>query len=304
MKHLIMWSISLAFVFVFPGWKDSHGAEPIQVFVSVLPQKYFVEKIGSHLVNVSVMVLPGANPHSYEPKPDQMRAISKAMVYFTIGVPFETVWLGRIASSNKKMLIVHTDTGIQKIPMKAHHQHEPVARGTGDPPKPPETGRSHAPDPHVWTSPPEVKVIAANIRKALEEIDPVNAAFYRTNYEEFLKEINSIDSELKEIFQGKSGLGFMVYHPAWGYLARTYGLEEIPIELEGKEPKPAQLKGLIQEARRRNVRVIFVQPQFSKKSAETIAKAIDGEVVSADPLHPDWAANLREQAGRFRKALR
>jgi zinc transport system substrate-binding protein len=273
-----------------------YGEGPLPVCVSILPQKYFVEKIGGSLVHVSVMVPPGANPHLYEPKPGQMAALEKMKIYFAIGVTFEDAWLPRFAAINPKMKIVHTEEGIQKIAMETH---PPGEKGTGEP-----HDHQGTKDPHVWLSPPEVKIQARNILRALQEVDPSNKAVYEQNFEAFEKEIDALDEELRKIFAGKRGMKFMVFHPSWGYFARAYGLTQVPVELEGKEPKPGQLKALIELARRDGIKVIFVQPQFSARSAEIIAKAIDGQVVYADPLSPDWSSNLRHQAEKFKAALR
>jgi len=286
------------FLLLCAGLRSTPAAagEPIPVFVSIPPQKYFVEKIGGSLVNVSVMVPPGANPHIYEPRPNQMTALSKSRIYFAIGVSFETVWLPKFAKLNPQIRIVHTDKGIDKIAMVDHrhkertkHTHRDDAHG--------------ALDPHVWVSPPEVKIIARNILEALLEIDPANSLTYKSNHDAFIIEIEELDRDLKKIFSDKKGLKFMVYHPGWGYFARAYGLEQVPVEVEGKEPKPEQLKALIEHSRKDGIKVIFVQPQFSIKSAEVIAKAIGGQVIFADNLSQDWERNLRDQAEKFKQAL-
>jgi zinc transport system substrate-binding protein len=280
------------------------AGEPIPVFVSIPPQKYFVEKIGGRLVQVSVMAPPGANPHLYEPRPTQMTALSKSTIYFAIGVTFETVWLPKFAKLNPHMQIVHTDKGVDKMAMVAHHHQE--EGGVGDMGREKEAHKEEAPgslDPHVWVAPPEVRIIARNILDALVETDPSNSLTYQSNHEAFLKEIDKLDKDLTEIFKGKKGLKFMVYHPAWGYFARAYGLEQVPVEIEGKEPKPEQLRALITQSRKDGIKVIFVQPQFSTKSAETIARAIDGQVIAADNLREDWEKNLRVQAQKFKQAL-
>jgi zinc transport system substrate-binding protein len=282
----------------------SSGAEPIPVFVSIVPQKYFVEKIGKGLVDVSVMVPPAYNPHIYEPKPNQMVALSKARIYFAIGITFEDAWLGKFAAINAKMRIVHTEAGVEKIPMLSHYPHE-VLEDEGEQKAKDEHEDEHGTmDPHVWLSPPEAKIIAKNILRALQETDPTNSSTYEENTMRFLEEIERLDSELRSIFAGKKGMKFMVFHPSWGYFARAYGLEQVPIEIEGKEPKPAQLKNIIEYARKERIKVIFVQPQFSTKNAETIAKAIGGQVVFANPLSSDWGKNLRDQAEKFKAALR
>ncbi len=287
------------------------AAEKVTVFVSILPQKYFVQQIGKDLVDVQVMVQPGASPSIYEPKPRQLVTIAKTNVYFAIGVPFENIWLTKIASSNPKMRVVHTDHGIQKIAMADHHHF-------GEETYHPETGQrpegkhgqdenrhdSGIPDPHIWLSPPLVLIQARTISTALQEVDPDHRAVYEANYKDFISEILALNAELTSIFTGKQGLQFMVFHPAWGYFAQTYGLKQIPVEIQGKNPKPAQLKELIKHAKKHNINVIFVQPQFSAKSAEVIARGIGGQVVFADPLAEDWALNLRNMARKIKAALR
>jgi zinc transport system substrate-binding protein len=302
----IQWFFWIVFLLLWACLGPSLAAavDPIPVFVSIPPQKYFVEKVGGALVNVSVMVPPGANPHVYEPRPGQMTALSKSKIYFAIGVAFETVWLPKFAKLNPQMRVVHTDKGIDKMDMVAHHHEEAKEVKNNARKKHAHKDDAHAAlDPHVWVSPPEVKIIARNILEAILEIDPANHSSYTSNYDAFIKEIEKLDQDLMEIFKDSRGLKFMVYHPAWGYLARTYGLEQVPVEVEGKEPKPEQLKALIEQSRMQGIKVIFVQPQFSTKSAEVIAKAIGGQVVFADNLREDWERNLRVQAEKFKQAL-
>lgn len=273
----------------------SAGAgEPLGVFVSVLPQKYIVEKIGGKLVDVSIMVPPGAGPATYEPKPQQMVRLAGAKIYFAVGVPFEHVWLPKILEVNPKLYLLHTDSGVERIPMKA----------TGK-----KGGRGNRPsvtkDPHIWLSPPLVMLQARNVLQGLLEVDPANRAVFEDNYRKLIREIVDLDIELGAVFaQTEKGKEFMVFHPAWGYFAKAYGLKQIAVEIEGKEPKPAELQQLINYAKKRQIRVVFVQPQFSGKSAQAIAKAIGGRTAVADPLAADWAENLRQVAERFQAAGR
>jgi zinc transport system substrate-binding protein len=271
--------------------------DKIAVFVSIVPQKFFVEQIGKNLVDVPVMVEPRASPATYEPKPAQMAAISKARIYFSIGVPFEKTWLKKIASVNPGIRIAHTEHGIQKMPMAVHHHDE---------------GKDHEKehldqgvlDPHVWLSPPLVMVQARNILTALQEVDPAHRSNYEANYKAFMAMLIDLDGELRSIFSGKQGLQFMVFHPAWGYFANAYRLKQVPIEIEGKEPKPTQLKKSIDRAREHKIKVVFVQSQFSSKSAEQVAKEIGGQIAFVDPLALKWAENLREVAAKFKAALK
>ena len=292
--------ISLTFLLAMFGYSPALAERTVNVAVSILPQKYFVKKIGGDRVHISVMVLPGANPATYEPKPRQMVSLTKARLYFAIGVPFEANWLKRFADVNPEMKIVATQAGITKIPMKAgghqHHQTKTEYRA--------ETTATDIMDPHIWLSPPLVMVQAKNIRDGLIKADPAGRKVYETHYTAFMEELKDLDLELKKVFQTTGqNLSFMVYHPSWGYFAENYGLEQIPIELEGKKPSPRKLQELIQEARKDSIKVIFVQPQFSEKSAETIANAIGGKVVFADPLAEDWGNNMRDVAEKLKTAL-
>jgi zinc transport system substrate-binding protein len=273
----------------------AQAGKKLAVFVSIPPQKYFLQQIGRQRVDVQVMVQPGASPATYEPKPRQMAAISRTHIYFAIGVPFEKIWLKKIAAANPDMQVVHTDQGIQKIPMAANYAESEQHREKNQP------GEF---DPHIWLSPSLVMIQARTILNALVEIDPDHRAVYETNTKVFLSKLEALDADFKNMFAGKQGFEFLVFHPSWGYFARSYGLQQVPIEIEGKDPKPAQLKALIEHAKKKHINVIFVQPQFSSRSAELVANEIGGHVIFADPLASDWSGNLREVAQKFKVALK
>ncbi len=269
--------------------RPAQAGKKLVVFVSIPPQKYFLQQIGKQRVDVQVMVQPGASPATYEPKPRQMAAISRTHIYFAIGVPFEKTWLKKIAATNPNMQVVHTDHGIPKIPMAAN-----------------QIGSDHHGelDPHIWLSPKLVMIQARTYLNALIKIDPDHRAVYEANTNLFISKLADLDADLKQIFADKQGLQFLVFHPSWGYFARSYGLKQVPVEIEGKDPKPAQLKTLIEHAKKQHINIIFVQPQFSSRSAELVAKEIGGQVIFADPLASDWSVNLREVAAKFKTALR
>lgn len=269
------------------------------MMVSVLPHKYFVERIGGQQVRVSAMVLPGANPAVYEPKPGQMAELSRAALYFAAGVPFETVWLPRFQGINEKMRVVAVGAGIARRRMSAHH-HESDGQGATKS----GAGEATVLDPHIWLSPPLVLLQARNIWKALCETDPAHAASYDANYRAFVDEIVVLDVKIRNTLAPSGpNPSFMVFHPAWGYFAAAYSLRQWPVELEGKEPKAGDLKELIRQAHQRRVRVIFVQPQFSTRSAKIVAEAIGAELIPLDPLSEDWADNLLRAAKDIREAL-
>ncbi len=288
--------VCITVLLLFTSLSRTWAKDELKVIVSIVPQKYFVEKIGGYGVDAFVMVPPGSNPATYEPRPQQMVALTKAKIYFAIGVPFEEVWLKKFASVNPEMKIVHTEDGIEKMPMEAHNYNEKEISHHGD--------HHGTMDPHIWLSPSLVMIQARNIRDALLRVDPDHKDIYQTNYEVFKKELTDIDHKIKELFSDKRArIKFMVYHPSWGYFARAYGLEQISVEIEGKVPKGRDLRQLIQYAGEEEVKVIFVQPQFSTKSAETIAKAIGCRVVLADPLAINWVENLLKVAEEFMSSL-
>jgi zinc transport system substrate-binding protein len=299
------------------------------VFVTVPPQKYFLEKIGGDRISVKIMVPPGANPHTYEPRPRQMTELAGAAAYFTVGDAFDHTWLERILGASPDMAVVHTAEGVEKIPMSGHHGHggheghdhhaaghdhaaethdhgeygghdhsaEADRHDNDD-----HAGHGHdhgALDPHIWLDPALVKIQAANIRDGLSAVDPEGADVYARNTAAFLQELDELDREIRDLLAPT----FLVFHPSWGYFARAYGLTQAPIEVDGKEPSPRDMARIIATGRETGARVVFVQPQFSQKSASVIAAQIDARVVRLDPLAEDWSANLLGAARAFAEAL-
>ena len=264
----------------------------ITVTVSVLPQKYFVERVGGEDVVVNVMVGPGESPHSYEPKPEQMRALSDSALYFLIGVEFEAAWMDRLAGTNPDMRLVDLSADIDKLPMAAH------GHGDEEENEHEEAGEDHENglDPHVWTSPELVKGMAAVIARELGQLNPQRADDYNANLDEFISDIESLQSDIRASLETLESRKFMVFHPAWGYFASEFGLEQIAIEVGGTEPSASQLAALLDEAREEDITVVFAQPEFSTRSAETIAREIGGTVVLISPLEEDWLANLARVA--------
>lgn len=254
------------------------------IVVSIPPQKTFVQKIAKDKAEITVMVEPGNSPHSYEPKPSQMVSISKADLYFSIGVEFEDAWLDRFTSQNPKLKIANMNHEVPKIPMAAH-QHKSAHH----------TPQHHhdTTDPHTWTSPKNVTIMAKNIYQTLAQIDPENEPFYKSNLDIFIKEIQNTDAQIKNALKDvKPKSKFMVFHPSWGYFAHEYDLVQLAVEIEGKNPKPKEIIDIINEAKEENVRVIFTQPEFSDKSAQIIAKETNTLVKKISPLDPNWSQNL------------
>lgn len=270
--------------------------DTLDITVSIVPQKYFVEKIGGDRLSVNVMVKAGAEPATYEPKPQQLKALSEAEGYITIGVPYEKAWMDKIRGSNSRMLIIDSIKGIKKMEMVTHHHDE---------------GENHKNDhndenfdPHLWLSPQLVKIQAENIYEGLIKLDPENEGEYKQNLEQFIIEIDELDQKIRKNLAGIQNGKFIVFHPAWGYFAREYNLTQIPIEIGGVEPSALELGQLITEAKEENIKVIFAQPEFNTKSAETIAKEINGEVLLITPLAVDWSDNLLQVSQTFAKVMK
>lgn len=295
-----------------------YSSQKAQLTVNILPQKYFVQKIVKDKFEINVMVKPGASPHNFEPKPSQMKALAKSKAYFLVGEPSEHAWVERFKPNAKDTLFVDTTLGIEKIPMVAHshhdeeghshshghkhHSHHKHGHKHHDHDEEHEHDHDHEHeedfglDPHTWLDPYSVKIQAKNIYEAILQIDAKNSAFYKANYQEFVKELDSLDEEVKTILAPHKGKAFMVFHPSWGYFAKRYDLEQIPIEIEGKEPKPSELVKLLEEAKEHNIKIVFVSPQFSQKSAKVLSENIGASVVSIDPLSEDWKVNLLKTA--------
>ena len=276
-----------------PGGRDQAEADGLNVAVSILPQRYFVERIGGERVDVSVMVLPGENPATYEPKPEQLAQLRQTDAYISIGVPFEDVWLDRIRSANPEMRVVDGAQGIERLPLEDHH-HDGSTGGAEE--------EIHL-DPHVWTSPRLAKAQAQTIARTLIEMDGAYQATYDANLAAFLADIDSLDQELTATLRPATGKSFLTFHPSWGYLAHDYGLVQIAIEVGGQEPSAREMATLISEAEDADIRVVFTQPEFSTRAAQTIADEIGGEVVLVSPLDPDWLGNMRRVSQAFARAL-
>lgn len=266
------------------------GGPALLAAVTIAPQAYFVNQVAGARVQVLVMVPPGASPHAYEPRPRQLAELSRAAVYFTVGLELERAWLPRFKSANPRLLVVHTEAKVPRVPMLAHREGHHAAGDRGL-------------DPHIWLDPRLVIIQARAIMEGLSRVDPAGREQYRAGFQRFRKRCLDLDRRLRGLLGGLRGRRVLVYHPAWGYFCRAYGLDQVPVEREGKSPGPRQLARLIEQARRARARVIFVQPGFSTRGAEMVARAVGAKVVPLDPLAPDWAENLKRVARAVRKAL-
>ena len=255
-------------IFIYANSKNvnNNTDSKINIIVSILPQIDFVENIGKDKISVSAMIPPGFSPATYDPNIEQLKKLSAADLYIRIGhIPFEKTQMKRLEDLNPKMKVVDSSKGIE----------------------------IYKNDPHIWLSPRLVKIQVENIYLALVEIDPENKDFYEKNKNEYLAKLNDLDLELQNAFSEMQNKKILVFHPAFGYLARDYGFEQIAIEIEGKESSVENLAKIIDTAKKENIKTIFVQKQFSMKNAEAIARQINGSVVPLDPLAESYVENLR-----------
>lgn len=264
------------------------GTQVVQAFVSIQPQADFVRRIGGRHVGVEVLVRPGCGPHNYEPTAKQLARLAEADVFFRIGVPFENRLMKKITAAMPSLNIVDTRKGIKLRKM------QPDGHGKK------QAGR----DPHIWMNPRLVKLQSATICQALKKLDPKHAKDYDRNLEKFQADLDRLDAKIAESLAPMKGRTFFVFHPALGYFADAYGLEQRAVEIEGKSPSARQLGELIAKARADDVKVIFVSPQFSSRSARRVAKAIGGVVVPIDPLAEDYIKNMTSIAEKIRMSNR
>lgn len=296
-------ALLIIFFVVFAGMNSAGAQEKLDVFVTILPQSFLVEAIGKDKVDVTVMIPPGGNPHTFEPAPSQLTKLSQADLYVKVGtnVEFELDWMNKLVSFNKEMRVCDASEGIELIDMAAleHHAEDEEAEHHEEHGDEDQAGK----DPHIWLSPANAVIMANNIKDALIEIDPANVDHYSQNTNILIGQLEDLEREIKASLAGITQRTFLIFHPAWGYFAADFGLTQIAAEHMGKELTPKQLAALIRQAKELGVKVIFVSPQFSPKSAEVIAAEIKGAVLPIDPLAKDYIANLRQAANAFKENM-
>ncbi len=254
--------------------QETETAGKTVVAVTLLPQAGFVEAIGGDKVEVVVMVPPGASPHTYEVTPDQMTQLSRAKMYAKVGSPveFELAWMDKLIAVNKTMLVVDCSQGVALMEMdEEEHEDEHEAEA--------ESGHEHEGlDPHIWLSVKNVKIMVQNICDGLVQVDSANKSYYEKNCADYMEKLVELDTELAAGLSGVANRSFIVFHPSFGYFARDYNLTQIGVEQEGKEPDADYIIRLIEEAKEHDIKVVFVSPQYSSKSAESIANEISGKL--------------------------
>jgi zinc transport system substrate-binding protein len=266
---------------------QAEGGSQLRVVVSIPPQACFVDRVGGQRVLTETLVVPGQDPHTYDPTPRQLAEVARASVYFRIGFPFENALIPRLESTVPGLSIVDTRQGIALRPFEGEAA----------------SGVQAELDPHIWMSPTLVVKQVRTIRDALIRLDPAGAGQYRANAERFISELRMVRSRIAGLLAPLRGRTFLVYHPAFGYFAEEFGLRQAAVESAGKEPTSRQLARLIDQARAQGIKVVFIQPQFSQTGARAVAEAIGGKVVPLDDLAYDYLSNLETIARTIRVAL-
>ncbi|MFH1057141.1 MAG: zinc ABC transporter substrate-binding protein [Pseudomonadota bacterium] len=281
----------------------------LELAAGVPPVAWLVQRVAGPAGAVQVLSGPGSNPHTFEPTPKQMAALSRVAAYCAVGLPFEDRILAKLKAANPKLTVIDLTAGLELLP-EPEGGHEPGHGHAGEA----KAAQHQAPakehghddgdmDPHVWLSPRLCQAMARTIAAGLGRLDPAQAPAYAANLAALLADLGRMDARLSAVLAPVQGQEFLVYHPAFGYFGRDYGLKQVAVETGGREPGPKRLVGLIKRAREHNIRVIFVQPQFPQKAAQQVAREINGAVVALDDLAPDPLANWEHMAQALAKGL-
>ena len=315
-KSLFLLFISLAFSF----------AKPL-VSVSIPPQKYFVEKIAANTLDINVIIPASTDEHNFDFKPATMKKLEKSDIYFTIGLEFERVFADKFQSNFANLQVI--DTGKDLRNLKTLHEHSENAHKSSHD----ENAHTHLSgensqlndknshthnayehyahkhsnshethsenDPHIWLDPILVKIQASTIAKALIAKYPQNKALYEANLAQFQAELDALNAEISALFEKSKNKKFIIYHPSLAYFAARYHLVQIPVEIEGKEPKTKDLQRLMSVAKKENIKTIFVQKGFSQNAAKSLAKELKASVVELNHLSDDYSKNLLEIAKKI-----
>jgi len=274
---------------IIPG--PAFGQNTIKAYVSILPQAYFVERIAGDEAEITVLVGPGQSPATYSPSPNEMARLSDADVYFKIGVPFETRLLEKAAKLLPDLNMVDTRNGLTLRHMESDDPHHDHDHHHGDT------------DPHIWLDPQLVKIQAATITDELIRLAPEHSELFESNLARFKTELDSLDNYIGTLLEPYSRRSILVFHPSYGYFTDRYGLKQVAIESGGKEPGARQLSNLIENAETDDFRAIFIQEQFSQKTARALARELNLDIIAIDPLARDYLNNLGQMAEKIASAL-
>ncbi len=257
------------------------------ITVTIEPVRYFTEQIAGDKFKVVSMVPEGLSPETYDPTPQQLVQLAQSQAYLRIGyIGFEQTWMHRLEENAPQMQVFDLSQGVTLIREEHPHSHEAHTEH--------HHGHVHTGgvEPHIWNSPSNARIIVQNIYQALCRLDADNQAYYAARLEQAYRLIDATDREIRTLLEKPHDHAFLIYHPALSYYAREYGLHQVCIEDNGKEPSATHLKALLDECRSEGIRVVFIQKEFDTRNASLIAHEIGGELITINPLNFDWKAEL------------
>ncbi|HCT64162.1 MAG TPA: ABC transporter substrate-binding protein [Lachnospiraceae bacterium] len=264
------------------GAKEEEVKEKPVIAVSIVPEQTFVKAVCGDLVDIVTLIPSGNSPENYEPTAQEMEKFSDASLYFSIGVPTEeanilpNVGDVKVVSLQDEVAAVYEDR----------------------------TFESGERDPHIWLSPKRVKVMVETIAKEMSELDPDNKQTYEQNAADYIAQLDDVDQEIKDALNGVESKSFIVYHPAFGYIADDYGLKMYALEEEGKEAAPQHLQDMVDFAKKENIKVIFYQEEIDSSQSEAFAEEIGGKTIQLAPLAPDYIDNMKKMAQTMAEAMK
>lgn len=288
-----IWFISVLLIVpaavFYQGCNPQEETGKRQISVSIMPQKYFIGRISGDLFSINVLLPDGSSPATYDPLPSQINDIARSEIYFKMGyLGFEENWIPRIEKRFPELPVIDLSEKADLIHQpgdEAHHNH------------------SHGTDPHYWLSVHNVRTVCAEITETLCKLEPSKEKMFRSNYAEFVTELDSLAQRASDLFSNLRTRKFIIYHPSLSYLAKDYNLTQIAIEHEGKEPSPRHITGIINLAKEEHIKHIFIQKEFDTESARSVAEEIDGEIVEIDPLDYNWLNNMHSMIEKLHDAM-
>lgn len=265
---------------------SSEAESGLHVTVSIASVQWLVDQIAGGLVQTQSLTTSGDDPHTYEPSPSQMTAMASSDVYFATGIGFEEVWLPKFIDANSKLQVIDLSDGIELIPLDHEHHHDELDDHD-------EHHEHEGLDPHIWLSPANMEIIAANIAATLQKLDPENGDSYQQNLADVLLSIRDVDQQLEEMLSERQRAQFLIFHPSLGYIAHDYALDMISVEVDGQEPSPSQLAEILSASETYGIHTLLTQSGINPVNAQVLAEqaGID-EIIELDPLAYDWADNM------------
>jgi zinc transport system substrate-binding protein len=274
-------------LFLFLVLAAGAGEKPV-VFVSIPPQAWLVKRLAGERVDVQTLLATGANPHTFEPGARQVKKLAEASLYLTVGLPFEAVLVGRAGQLNAALKVAGMDAGIAKIGAAAHDHGAEASHACG-------VGG----DPHIWLSPRLMCAMASNTVAALALALPQRSEALAANLQAAVSEILATDAAARAKLDALRVRTWVAYHPSWSYFARDYGLTLLVIEQDGKAPAARHLAEVIGQARAAGVKLVCAEPQYDKRSAQTLADQLGARLEMIDPLQEDWPMLMRGVAEKL-----